>query len=97
MALPAGERHAECTVHPEQRASRDARQGAKYTTALRTHTGAHPPRGQVIQFLARSLDEHVYVVGGIAAAWARAGLRVLLLRERKNEIRRPKMQRVKGR
>ncbi|MFF8960817.1 hypothetical protein [Streptomyces sp. NPDC014894] len=25
---------------PEQRARRDARQGAKYTTALRAHTGA---------------------------------------------------------
>lgn len=81
-----------------QRTRQDARQGAKYTSALRKHTGACPPRrGQVLQFLARHLDEHVFAIGGIAAAWAQMGLRVLILRERKCDLRVPKMRRVKGR
>ncbi|WP_432004242.1 hypothetical protein [Streptomyces sioyaensis] len=81
-----------------QRARQDARQGTKYTNALRKHAGSCPPRrGQVLQFLARHLDEHVFAIGGITAAWAQMGLRVLILRERKYDLRVPKMQQVKGR
>ncbi|MFD9575576.1 hypothetical protein ACFWBI_37885 [Streptomyces sp. NPDC059982] len=42
------------------------------------------------------MDDHVFIIGGIAAAWARLGLRVLLLSEREHEARVPKLRRVKG-
>lgn len=80
----------------EQRARRDARKGTKYTTALRAHTQESPSRGQVVQFLARNLHDHVYIIGGIAAAWAHLGQRVLLLRDREPDVRMPSLERVKG-
>ncbi|WP_189177522.1 hypothetical protein [Streptomyces lasiicapitis] len=81
-----------------QHARREARQGSKYTIALRRQQ-AGGGEGQVVQFLAPVLCEHVHVVSGIGAAWARQGLRVLLLRERRWESPRPRMRMVprKGR
>ncbi|MFD7163738.1 hypothetical protein [Streptomyces violascens] len=80
-----------------QLARREAHEGAKYTTALRRHATTRPPHGQVVQFLARFLHEHTFVIHGIAAAWAQLGLRVLILSEREYEIRMPTSSRVKGR
>lgn len=67
-----------------QAARRDARTGAKYTVALRTRQArAVPPSGQppVVRFLAEGCHDIHRMTGGIAAARARRGERVLLLEE----------------
>ncbi|MFE2094843.1 hypothetical protein [Streptomyces sp. NPDC059460] len=65
-----------------QTARRASRSGGKYTEALRrakTSKTAHAQR--VLRFLAERSGNLYYLVGGIAAAWAHSGQRVLLLEE----------------
>lgn len=65
-----------------QSARRASRSGEKYTEALRragTGDASHAPH--VLRFLAERSGNLYYLVGGIAAAWAHSGQRVLLLEE----------------
>ncbi|MGW4984254.1 hypothetical protein [Streptomyces mirabilis] len=65
-----------------QSARRASRSGEKYTEALRragTGDAQHAPH--VLRFLAERSGNLHYLVGGIAAAWAHSGQRVLLLEE----------------
>ncbi|GGS82815.1 hypothetical protein [Streptomyces badius] len=65
-----------------QTARRASRSGAKYTEALRgAGTGDTPHAPHVLRFLAERSGNLYYLVGGIAAAWAYSGQRVLLLEE----------------
>ncbi|MDL5198653.1 hypothetical protein [Streptomyces sp. ALI-76-A] len=64
-----------------QTARRASRSGAKYTEALRAATGDTPHAPHVLRFLAERSGNLYYLVGGIAAAWAHSGQRVLLLEE----------------
>ncbi|MFF2080649.1 hypothetical protein ACFVXG_38525 [Kitasatospora sp. NPDC058162] len=64
-----------------QAARQDVKTGAKYTTALRTRRAAAPARTAVVRFLAQESGHLYELIGGIAAAWADTGLRVLLLEE----------------
>ncbi|MER7050061.1 hypothetical protein [Streptomyces jumonjinensis] len=66
-----------------QKARNDARSGTKYTEALRARTDeTDAPQGaHVVRFLAERSGNLFPLVGGIAAAWAHNGQRVLLLEE----------------
>ncbi|MFD3548987.1 hypothetical protein ACFWUW_25835 [Streptomyces sp. NPDC058655] len=65
-----------------QTARRASRSGAKYTEALRgAQTADTPHAPHVLRFLAERSGNLYYLVGGIAAAWAYSGQRVLLLEE----------------
>lgn len=64
-----------------QAARQDANDGAKYTAALRGRRDAAPARTAVVRFLAEESGHLYELIGGIAAAWAGTGLRVLLLQE----------------
>ncbi|MEU0214501.1 hypothetical protein ABZ281_05020 [Streptomyces sp. NPDC006265] len=65
-----------------QSARRASRSGAKYTKALRrAGAGDAPHAPHVLRFLAERSGNLYYLVGGIAAAWAYNGQRVLLLEE----------------
>lgn len=66
-----------------QSARRAARSGGKYTEALRhAKAGEATPRPpHVLRFLAEHSGNLYGLVGGIAAAWAHSGQRVLLLEE----------------
>ncbi|MFE5974321.1 hypothetical protein ACFQ64_19430 [Streptomyces sp. NPDC056460] len=68
-----------------QRARKDARAGAKYTEALRARkAGLTIPAADgphVVRFLAEHAGSLHHLVGGIAAACAHSGQRVLLLQE----------------
>ncbi|MFF2812533.1 hypothetical protein ACFVT2_36250 [Streptomyces sp. NPDC058000] len=82
---------------PKSRArARQQRDQTHYTTALHNRD-ALQSRGQVVQFVARCLSDHFSAISGIGAAWARLGLRVLLLDERKYQVHSPTARRVKGR
>jgi hypothetical protein len=59
-----------------------SRSGGKYTEALRLATSSEVPRApHVLRFLAERSGNLYCLVGGIAAAWAHSGQRVLLLEE----------------
>ncbi|MFI8515434.1 hypothetical protein ACIGHB_30325 [Streptomyces sp. NPDC085460] len=65
-----------------QSARRASRDGAKYTDALRRAKAVEAPRPpHVLRFLAERSGNLYHLVGGIAAAWAYSGQRVLLLEE----------------
>jgi hypothetical protein len=65
-----------------QSARRASRSGGKYTEALRRATTSDAPSApHVLRFLAERSGNLYYLVGGIAAAWAYSGQRVLLLEE----------------
>ncbi|WP_327259894.1 MULTISPECIES: hypothetical protein [unclassified Streptomyces] len=65
-----------------QTARRETQSGGKYTAALRrATTGAAPGTAHVLRFLAERSGNLYHLVGGIAAAWAHSGQRVLLLEE----------------
>ncbi|MCX5215738.1 hypothetical protein OG689_42035 [Kitasatospora sp. NBC_00240] len=64
-----------------QAARQDTNDGTKYTTALRARQAAASKRAPVLRFLAQQSGHLYELVGGITAAWARTGLRVLLLEE----------------
>ncbi|MEV8103993.1 hypothetical protein [Streptomyces sp. NPDC088135] len=65
-----------------QTARRASRSGGKYTEALRRATTNDAPRPpHVLRFLAERSGNLYHLVGGIAAAWAYSGQRVLLLEE----------------
>ncbi|MDQ1013409.1 hypothetical protein QFZ82_007977 [Streptomyces sp. V4I23] len=65
-----------------QTARRASRSGGKYTEALRRATTSEAPRTpHVLRFLAEHAGNLYHLVGGIAAAWAHSGQRVLLLEE----------------
>ncbi|WP_244291574.1 hypothetical protein [Streptomyces subrutilus] len=65
-----------------QAARRASRSGGKYTEALRrAQTDEAPRTPHVLRFLAEHAANLYHLVGGIAAAWAHSGQRVLLLEE----------------
>ncbi|MGK5628583.1 hypothetical protein [Streptomyces sp. URMC 123] len=68
-----------------QTARKAARDGAKYTTALRAAREAQAAAGRadapVVRFLAKGSWDACHLVAKIAAVWAREGQRVLLLQE----------------
>ncbi|MEU0671991.1 hypothetical protein ABZ330_03740 [Streptomyces sp. NPDC006172] len=65
-----------------QSARRASRNGNKYTEALRrATTGDAPHAPHVLRFLAERSGNLYHLAGGIAAAWAHSGQRVLLLEE----------------
>ncbi|MEU3777420.1 hypothetical protein AB0F11_30340 [Streptomyces sp. NPDC032472] len=66
-----------------QSARRASRSGGKYTEALRRAktSEATPRTPHVLRFLAEHSGNLYHLVGGIAAAWAHSGQRVLLLEE----------------
>lgn len=65
-----------------QSARRASRSGGKYTEALRRATTSDTPHApHVLRFLAERSGNLCHLVGGIAAAWAHSGQRVLLLEE----------------
>lgn len=65
-----------------QSARRASRSGGKYTEALRRAKISDAPRTpHVLRFLAEHSGNLYHLVGGIAAAWAHSGQRVLLLEE----------------
>jgi hypothetical protein len=65
-----------------QSARRASRSGEKYTEALRRAQSSDSPSApHVLRFLAERSGNLYYLVGGIAAAWAHSGQRVLLLEE----------------
>ncbi|MFZ3562914.1 hypothetical protein ACOKM5_44065 [Streptomyces sp. BH097] len=65
-----------------QRARGASRSGSKYTEALRRAETREAPRTpHVLRFLAERSGNLYHLVGGIAAAWAHSGQRVLLLEE----------------
>ncbi len=66
-----------------QSARRASRSGAKYTEALRRAktSEATPRTPHVLRFLAEHSGNLYHLVGGITAAWAHSGQRVLLLEE----------------
>ncbi|MEU6806728.1 hypothetical protein [Streptomyces neyagawaensis] len=65
-----------------QSARRASRSGEKYTEVLRrARAGDAPHAPHVLRFLAERSGSLYYLVGGIAAAWAHSGQRVLLLEE----------------
>ncbi|MFG2227716.1 hypothetical protein [Streptomyces sp. NPDC048644] len=65
-----------------QAARNDTRSGGKYTTALRARQATtKTPGTHVLQFLAERSGNLHQLVGGIAAALAHSGQRVLLLQE----------------
>ncbi|WP_328335895.1 MULTISPECIES: hypothetical protein [unclassified Streptomyces] len=69
-----------------QSARKDARRGAKYTESLRLRnaaagTEAAPTGAPVLRFLAEGGGNLYHLVGGITAAWAHSGQRILLLEE----------------
>ncbi|MER5376258.1 hypothetical protein [Streptomyces sp. NPDC002553] len=68
-----------------QSARRASRSGEKYTEALRRAKAVDAPHTpHVLRFLAENSGNLHYLVGGIAAAWAHSGQRVLLLQEAEN-------------
>ncbi|GAA3163811.1 hypothetical protein [Streptomyces ramulosus] len=66
-----------------QSARRASRSGDKYTEALRRAktSDATPRTPHVVRFLAERSSNLYHLVGGITAAWAHSGQRVLLLEE----------------
>ncbi|MEU1669387.1 hypothetical protein ABZ547_38605 [Streptomyces sparsogenes] len=66
-----------------QSARRASRSGGKYTEALRRAktSEATPRTPHVLRFLAEHSGNLYHLVGGITAAWAHSGQRVLLLEE----------------
>ncbi|MFJ6793976.1 hypothetical protein [Streptomyces sp. NPDC091268] len=61
---------------------RASRSGGKYAEALRrAQTGEAPRTPHVLRFLAEHSANLYHLVGGVAAAWAHSGQRVLLLEE----------------
>ncbi|WP_406486617.1 hypothetical protein [Streptomyces sp. NBC_01563] len=64
-----------------QTARRASRSGGKYTEALRHANSEMPSAPHVLRFLAERSGNLYQLVGGIAAAWAHSGQRVLLLEE----------------
>lgn len=77
-----GVRHAEEPVHRRAVRPQGEPERAKYTEALRrAGAGDAPHAPHVLRFLAERSGNLYYLVGGVAAAWAHSGQRVLLLEE----------------
>lgn len=81
-----------------QAARRASRSGVKYTEALRRATTSDMPHApHVLRFLAERSGNLYHLVGGIAAAWAHSGQRVLLLEEAEHYWRWTMRPRSRGR
>ncbi|MDJ0466023.1 hypothetical protein [Streptomyces sp. H27-C3] len=80
-----------------QSARRASQAGGKYTEALRRATSDTPPAPHVLRFLAERSGHLYHLVGGIAAAWAHSGQRVLLLEEAEDYWRWTMRPRSRGR
>lgn len=81
-----------------QSARRASRSGVKYTEALRRATTSDMPHApHVLRFLAERSGNLYHLVGGIAAAWAHSGQRVLLLEEAEDYWRWTMRPRSRGR
>ncbi|MEU5958730.1 hypothetical protein [Streptomyces sp. NPDC047525] len=82
-----------------QTARRASRSGGKYTEALRSATSSSdtPHAPHVLRFLAERSGNLYHLVGGIAAAWAHSGQRVLLLEEAEERWFVDGMRRSRGR
>ncbi|MFE0776794.1 hypothetical protein [Streptomyces sp. NPDC058861] len=81
-------------------ARQDARAGVKYTEALRAREAGltpSPVEPRIVRFLAERSGELYQLVGGIAAAWAHSGQRVLLLQEASDTWRWTMHPRNRGR
>ncbi|KUM92862.1 hypothetical protein AQI88_29660 [Streptomyces cellostaticus] len=79
-----------------QHARGEARHGAKYTAALRRRRTAEPAQALVLQFVTTDVTLPVHSIGAIAAAWAHAGLRVMITRMGEAHLRSVRRERLGG-
>ncbi|MFI5808356.1 hypothetical protein [Streptomyces sp. NPDC051561] len=80
-----------------QTARKASRNGAKYTEVLRAAASDTPHAPHVLRFLAKRSGDLYHLVGGIAAAWAHSGQRVLLLQEAEDYWQWTMRPRTRGR